>query len=150
MNPRAAINDLLPFQGSPFSHLGISPKASIIPFKNGEGGIRTHAPFRTNGFQDRLVMTTSIPLHIQLPVTRTGIILSLLFFCVNHFFHFILYFINMASNLLFYPKNITINCHYKCKLIHTLGKCQSIYFTLKPYIILMTSITLIIFMRILT
>ncbi len=26
MNPRAAINDLLPFQGSPFSHLGISPK----------------------------------------------------------------------------------------------------------------------------
>ena len=30
----------------------------------GEGGIRTHAPFRTNGFQDRLVMTTSIPLRI--------------------------------------------------------------------------------------
>lgn len=28
------------------------------------GGIRTHAPLRTNGFQDRLVMTTSIPLHI--------------------------------------------------------------------------------------
>ena len=26
LNPRAAINDLLPFQGSPFSHLGISPK----------------------------------------------------------------------------------------------------------------------------
>ena len=25
MNPRAAINDLLPFQGSPFSLLGISP-----------------------------------------------------------------------------------------------------------------------------
>ena len=31
----------------------------------GEGGIRTHAPFRTNGFQDRLVMTTSIPLRIE-------------------------------------------------------------------------------------
>ena len=31
---------------------------------SGEGGIRTHAPLRTNGFQDRLVMTTSIPLHI--------------------------------------------------------------------------------------
>ena len=25
LNPRAAINDLLPFQGSPFSLLGISP-----------------------------------------------------------------------------------------------------------------------------
>ena len=33
-------------------------------FSNAEGGIRTHAPSRTNGFQDRLVMTTSIPLHI--------------------------------------------------------------------------------------
>ena len=32
---------------------------------NGEGGIRTHAPLRTNGFQDRLVMTTSIPLHVS-------------------------------------------------------------------------------------
>ena len=31
--------------------------------KSGEGGIRTHAPFRTNGFQDRLVMTASIPLQ---------------------------------------------------------------------------------------
>ena len=27
LNPRAATNDLLPFQGSPFSHLGTSPNA---------------------------------------------------------------------------------------------------------------------------
>ena len=40
-------------------------------FCNGEGGIRTHAPLRTNGFQDRLVMTTSIPLHISLVVCRS-------------------------------------------------------------------------------
>ena len=32
-------------------------------FMSGEDGIRTHAPLRTNGFQDRLVMTTSIPLQ---------------------------------------------------------------------------------------
>ena len=67
LNPRAATNDLLPFQGSPFSHLGTSPDAlillTILFCVNGEGGIRTHAPSRTNGFQDRLVMTTSIPLH---------------------------------------------------------------------------------------
>ncbi len=84
MNPRAAINDLHPFQGCPFGHLGTSPgkliksnyiylygiskiiqpdfRSDIIA--NGEGGIRTHAPLRTNGFQDRLVMTTSIPLHV--------------------------------------------------------------------------------------
>ena len=30
LNPRAAINDLLPFQGSPFSHLGTSPKLKHI------------------------------------------------------------------------------------------------------------------------
>ena len=33
------------------------------PIWSAGGGIRTHAPLRTNGFQDRLVMTTSIPLH---------------------------------------------------------------------------------------
>ena len=70
LNPRAAINDLLPFQGSPFSLLGTSPKTlSLLVstrrsfFASGEGGIRTHVPLRTNGFQDRLVMTSSIPLH---------------------------------------------------------------------------------------
>ena len=44
----------------------------IINIGNGESGIRTHVPLRTNGFQDRLVMTTSIQLHvsfIQLYVT---------------------------------------------------------------------------------
>ena len=41
-------------------------------FCGGGSGIRTHAPFRTNGFQDRLVMTTSISLHI----TRTKVRVS--------------------------------------------------------------------------
>ena len=36
----------------------------VVSLGSGEGGIRTHAPSRTNGFQDRLVMTTSIPLRI--------------------------------------------------------------------------------------
>ena len=74
MNPCAAINDLLPFQGSPFGQLGYFSKCVelIQPFTldSGEGGIRTHAPLRTNGFQDRLVMTTSIPLHIQPILSR--------------------------------------------------------------------------------
>ncbi len=101
MNPRAAINDLLPFQGSPFGQLGYFSKLpyaialvyfftrSVLyyialfffcqelfstfskPFlflTSGESGIRTHAPLRTNGFQDRLVMTTSISLRIHFSV----------------------------------------------------------------------------------
>ena len=73
LNPRTAINSLLPFQGSPFNHLGTSAwlRVFLLLFTfsplgqkvSGEGGIRTHAPLRTNGFQDRLVMTTSIPLR---------------------------------------------------------------------------------------
>ena len=57
LNPRAAINDLLPFQGSPFSHLGTSPAESKngihlyrVITRNGEGGIRTHGPFRSHRF----------------------------------------------------------------------------------------------------
>ena len=77
MNPRAAINDLHPFQGCPFDLLGTSPnevESSTLYLitegacSNGEGGIRTHAPFRTNGFQDRLVMTASIPLQTVMPI----------------------------------------------------------------------------------
>ena len=48
-------------------------KRSVYGPSGGAGGIRTHVPLRTNGFQDRLVMTTSIQLHvsfIQLYVTR--------------------------------------------------------------------------------
>ncbi len=76
MNPRAATNDLLPFQGSPFNHLGTSASTVefyliqllVYRFKSGESGIRTHAPLRTNGFQDRLVMTTSISLQTCLSI----------------------------------------------------------------------------------
>ena len=91
LNPRAGSPDLLPFQGSPFGQLGyfsmqIPTKVSLyliirirfqrVPFRpdfrhvssyslirSGEDGIRTHVPVRTNGFQDRRVMTASLPLH---------------------------------------------------------------------------------------
>ena len=49
-----------------FSSLTFQPYKKLIYSgfnHSGEGGIRTHAPLRTNGFQDRLVMTTSIPLQ---------------------------------------------------------------------------------------
>ena len=99
LNPRAAINDLLPFQGSPFSLLGTSPDipskrpriVQVSLAQNGEGGIRTHAPLRTNGFQDRLVMTTSIPLRVRAtPEFKSSakIILAKIDFHVNRFFYF--------------------------------------------------------------
>ena len=102
MNPRAAINDLLPFQGSPFSLLGTSPNIAEClynitirnsMFPSGEGGIRTHAPLRTNGFQDRLVMTTSIPLHSLFLSVSARIILTNEFHCVNNFFGSFLFFL---------------------------------------------------------
>ena len=54
-------------RGVPSASLGTSPnKQSMVTdsVDNGESGIRTHAPLRTNGFQDRLVMTTSISLQL--------------------------------------------------------------------------------------
>ena len=127
MNPRAATNDLLPFQGSPFNHLGTSAIWLIcIPFGiaysvlhrepiilssvshagNGESGIRTHAPFRTNGFQDRLVMTTSISLQ-ALSQTCSFILFDKSIF-VNHFFqvffiflNYIIFFVNAHNPLYF-------------------------------------------------
>ena len=130
LNPRAAINDLLPFQGSPFGQLGYFSKLpyaialvyfftrsvlyyialfffcqelfrlfskSFLFLTSGESGIRTHAPLRTNGFQDRLVMTTSISLHFSAScfpaLQKARIILSLTFSFVNNFFYFFRLFI---------------------------------------------------------
>ena len=111
MNPRAAINDLLPFQGSPFSLLGTSPNIAETCFYsitivckaksfNGEDGIRTHAPSRTNGFQDRLVMTTSIPLHVVSWLCLSAdasVILTELFFSVNNFLLFFYIFFSIIG-----------------------------------------------------
>ena len=61
---------------------------------SGESGIRTHAPFRTNGFQDRLVMTTSISLRMCVCVfvmcvshLTTKAILTKRIHIVNTFLH---------------------------------------------------------------
>ena len=136
LTPRAATNDLLPFQGSPFGQLGYFSKVSasyvrysfsssslslylsnfsvvilhlqgkqkevhsVVNFPSGEGGIRTHAPSRTNGFQDRLVMTTSIPLQTSCSSYRlnclvcsrdnvySSITLSVMSTLFSHFFYF--------------------------------------------------------------
>ena len=96
MNPRAAINYLHPLQGCPFDLLGTSPnevESSTLYLitegacSNGEGGIRTHAPFRTNGFQDRLVMTASIPLQTFRRLPDAKHILTKKTYGVNNFFH---------------------------------------------------------------
>ena len=110
LNPRAAINDLHPFQGCPFGQLGyfsiaartraiftislyirkrILPNSFPLAFPpSGEDGIRTHVPLRTNGFQDRLVMTTSIPLHVFWPNQNITDNIILSTFCQYPFFIF--------------------------------------------------------------
>ena len=109
MNPRAGFPTCTLSRGVPSASLGTSPQeVSLLEFNqfpdfhsneiiflkkvkkiNGEGGIRTHAPLRTNGFQDRLVMTTSIPLRIQLRVCfNASVILTSHFLYVNIFFYF--------------------------------------------------------------
>ena len=68
LNPRAAINDLHPFQGCPFGQLGyfseyitrylirsLKISNSIVFLMSGEDGIRTHVPLRTNGWHYDIV-----------------------------------------------------------------------------------------------
>ena len=125
MNPRAAINDLHPFQGCPFGQLGYFSESitrylirslkisnSIVFLMSGEDGIRTHVPLRTNGFQDRLVMTTSIPLRVShlnqceiYSIIRTSL-------CQPFFLHFwIFLFFYILGYFLFYPQ---MRCHSGC------------------------------------
>ena len=54
---------------------------------SGEDGIRTHAPVKTNGFQDRPVMTTSVPLHSYFIVShqRLDYIIITPFICQHSF-----------------------------------------------------------------
>ena len=88
-------------RGAPSASLGTSPNGRN---KNGEGGIRTHAPLRTNGFQDRLVMTTSIPLHI-LFCYRSNLQ------CKNHFIKS-----SLPCQLFFYNFLWKILSHFSSKL----------------------------------
>ena len=82
MNPRAALTTCTLSRGVP-SASWVLLQAEFIAYEitggenisSGEDGIRTHAPFRTNGFQDRLVMTTSIPLQsIPLQISAKNIL----------------------------------------------------------------------------
>ena len=79
---------------------------------SGESGIRTHAPLRTNGFQDRLVMTTSISLQSAL----SNVLINntpQYHFCqaFSQVFFVFLFFSNCIQNMLF-PCIAIINIWY--------------------------------------
>ena len=68
----------------------VSPKDLCLWGFGAGSGIRTHAALLPNGFQDRLVMTTSISLHrcgkagsqkvsaVRCPISDNGVIISYL------------------------------------------------------------------------
>ena len=82
---------------------------------NGEGGIRTHASLRTNGFQDRLVMTTSIPLHNVfcccrfVCLTRRLVYNTKPEYICQHFFKVFLFFLFFLSKSLFIGLHLQVD-----------------------------------------
>ncbi len=108
---------------------------------NGEGGIRTHAPVKANGFQDRLVMTTSIPLQGFYSFFATGFssatsdILSLIFFSVNNIFYFFLSFFELFFlpqyivvlkgfiHILLWPNPFLFSIYYTCCIYQIIRSC---------------------------
>ena len=121
-----------PFPGEPLQPLGyfcsveslkyiIFQQASLTFVCSGEGGIRTHAPLRTNGFQDRLVMTTSIPLHVLFLVLLSRISLSIIQNIgrfVKDFFEFFYFFPQSLSKAAVFLANTRIlsGFQYPCTL----------------------------------
>ena len=83
LNPRAAINDLLPFQGSPFSLLGTSPnkltyKRYLISIQADTAekvGFEPTAPCGVTGFQDQLLKPLG-HLSITVLLYQIGLIIS--------------------------------------------------------------------------
>ena len=77
LNPRAAINDLLPFQGSPFSLLGTSPNKltnkrysiSITVDTAEKVGFEPTAPCGVTGFQDQLLKPLG---HLSIALSLHG------------------------------------------------------------------------------
>ena len=65
----------------------LKPLAQVVLI-SGEDGIRTHAPVKTNGFQDRRVMTTSLPLQSTLPCSDFVIIPIYIYYVNNYFLIF--------------------------------------------------------------
>ena len=77
LNPRAAINGLLPFQGSPFSLLGTSPnkltyKRYLISIQADTAekvGFEPTAPCGVTGFQDQLLKPLG---HLSIALSLHG------------------------------------------------------------------------------
>ena len=110
LNPRAAINDLLPFQGSPFNHLGTSPNALLILYANAvlmspspghlhkktqRVGFEPTAPCGVTGFQDQLLKPLG-HLCIFLPFSTARYILLYFNPNVNNFFYFFTLFLHSS------------------------------------------------------
>ena len=107
LNPRAAINDLLPFQGSPFSHLGTSPAEFIkciqfieLLLETEKVGFEPTAPFGVTGFQDRLLKPLG---HLSKRCLNSIPKIQVL---VNNFFLFLHQMKSQAINAKLYLRNI--------------------------------------------
>ena len=87
---------------------------------SGEDGIRTHAPVKTNGFQDRPVMTTSVPLHIPhihlcfIRLADDLVILSFVLCFVNTFFQtFLNFFMFFIFNTILQASKVAISLGFR-------------------------------------
>ena len=59
-------------RSTPLAGEPLQPLEYFSQLNGGEGGIRTHVGLRPNGFQDRPVMTTSVPLHLKYYKIKIG------------------------------------------------------------------------------
>ncbi len=83
-NSRAGSPTYTLSRGASSANLSTSPNSFTIYNYGRGGGIRTHVGLHPNGFQDRPVMTASVPLVTSVKIITT------FFCCVNYIFMTIL------------------------------------------------------------
>ena len=112
---------------------------------SGESGIRTHAPFRTNGFQDRLVMTTSISLrmcvlslcHLCCSPDDKSYSNKKVCYCQHIFTQFLFYFFKMRKSPFYHGSGLFLICieySFFSKLCSKSFNCYNYFYYLILYI----------------
>ena len=143
MNPRAAINDLLPFQGSPFSRLGTSPTSLRHTFQYSICKLhcckRRRWDSNPRSLSESLVFKTSSLNHSDTSPNTAHLVYHLIFTKSSLF----LYFFSKFPILYFFPVFIAFLilqiCHFSfshlLKNIHlslSLPVLLFLYFCKKP------------------
>ena len=141
MNPRAAINDLLPFQGSPFDLLGISPKA--LPNElYVQGNIRKRRGWDSNPCAPKDKRFSRPPRYDHfdtspcffLALISARHILPSMVVSVNRFFHFFVFYFSAEFESRIKPRIRGVHSICRCRNILATSRSSGVVILILVYL----------------